>query len=65
MNNIFVILMIVSMVAVVGSLVLGLYSMTRGGAFNEKYGNRLMQLRVTLQGLALLFFFLAWMTSGK
>ncbi len=65
MNNIFVILMIVSMVAVVGSLVLGLYSMTRGGAFNEKYGNRLMQLRVTLQGLALLFFFFAWMTSGK
>ncbi len=65
MNHIFVTLMIISMVAVVGSLVLGLYSMTRGGAFNEKYGNRLMQLRVTLQGLALVFFFLAWMTSGK
>ncbi len=65
MNNIFVTLMIISMIAVVASLVLGLYSMTRGGEFNKKHGNRFMQLRVTLQGLALLFFFLAWITSGK
>lgn len=65
MSTFFIILMIVSMIAVVGSLVLGLFAMTRGGAFNDKYGNRLMQLRVTLQGFALLFFFLAWMTSGK
>ena len=27
--------------------------------FNKKYGNRLMRTRVTLQGLALLFFLLA------
>ncbi len=65
MNHIFVVLMIISMVAVVASLFLGLFAMTRGGAFNEKYGNRLMQLRVTLQGLALMFFFLAWFTSDK
>lgn len=63
MSNIFVSLMIISMIAVVASLGLGLYSMTRGGEFNKKHGNRLMQLRVTLQGLALLFFFLAWFTS--
>lgn len=63
MSQIFVILMIVSMVAVVASLGLGLYAMTRGGEFNKKHGNRLMQLRVTLQGLALMFFFLAWFTS--
>lgn len=63
MSQIFVILMIVSMVAVVTSLGLGLYAMTRGGEFNKKHGNRLMQLRVTLQGLALMFFFLAWFTS--
>ncbi len=63
MSNIFVIMMVVSMLAVVASLGLGLYAMTRGGDFNKKYGNRLMQLRVSLQGLALLFFFLAWMTS--
>lgn len=63
MSYIFVILMIVSMVAVVASLGLGLYAMTRGGEFNKKHGNRLMQLRVTLQGLALMFFFLAWFTS--
>lgn len=63
MSNIFVIMMVVSMLAVVASLGLGLYAMTRGGDFNKKHGNRLMQLRVSLQGLALLFFFLAWMTS--
>lgn len=63
MSQIFVILMIVSMVAVVASLGLGLYAMTRGGEFNKKHGNCLMQLRVTLQGLALMFFFLAWFTS--
>ena len=65
MSNIFITLMIVSMFAVVASLGVGLYSMTRGGDFNKKHGNRLMQLRVTLQGFALLFFFLAWMTSKQ
>ncbi len=65
MNSIFITLMVISMVAVVASLCMGLFAMTRGGDFNKKYGNRLMQLRVTLQGLALLFFFLAWFTANK
>lgn len=65
MSNIFVIMMIVAMFATLGSLAVGLFAMVKGGEFNKKHGNRLMQLRVTLQGLALLFFILAWMTSGQ
>ncbi|QQG35607.1 MAG: twin transmembrane helix small protein [Micavibrio aeruginosavorus] len=63
MNNIFVTLMIVAMLATLGSLAMGLFAMVKGGDFNKKHGNRLMQMRVTLQGLALLFFALAFMTS--
>ncbi|PZO84238.1 MAG: twin transmembrane helix small protein, partial [Micavibrio aeruginosavorus] len=36
-----------------------------GGEFNEKYGNKLMRLRVIMQGLALAFFALAVLTAGK
>lgn len=63
MSNFFVIMMIVAMLATVGSLAMGLFAMVKGGEFNKKHGNRLMQLRVTLQGVALLFFALAFMTS--
>jgi len=31
----------------------GLFSMARGGAFNSKYGNRLMRLRVLFQAIAI------------
>ncbi len=47
-------LLIASMIAVALTLVLGLVSMLKGGEFNEKYGNKLMKLRVVLQGVALL-----------
>ena len=55
--------MIIAMVAVLGALGTGLYAMTRGGEFNAKYGNRLMQLRVALQAVALLLFGLAMLTG--
>lgn len=48
------VLLIILMLSVVGVLVLGLVSMIKGGEFNDKYGNKLMMARVTLQGLALL-----------
>ena len=55
--------MFLAMASVLGVLVVGIISMVKGGEFNKKYGNRLMQLRVTLQGLALALFALAWFTS--
>ncbi|MCC6598297.1 MAG: twin transmembrane helix small protein [Alphaproteobacteria bacterium] len=52
-----------AMLALVGVLVLGIASMIRGGEFNKKYGNRLMQARVILQGVALALFALAYFVS--
>lgn len=62
--NIFSLLMLVAMLAVVASLVLGLFAMTRGGENDRKHSNKLMQVRVTLQGVALLLFVLAVMSQG-
>ncbi len=63
MSGFFSIMMIMAALSTLSILGLGLFSMVKGGDFNKKHGNRLMQLRVTLQGLTLLFFALAFMTS--
>ncbi len=63
MSSVFFILAGIAMLAVLGALGLGLFSMMKGGEFNKKYGNRLMQLRVALQGLALLMLALAYFTA--
>jgi hypothetical protein len=64
MNTAFL-LAILAMLAVLGVLALGLFSMVKGGEFNKKYGNKLMQARVILQGLALALLALAWAMSDK
>ncbi len=51
-----------SMVVVLASLGTGLVVMARGGDVNARFGNRLMQVRVAAQALALLFFALAMIT---
>jgi hypothetical protein len=43
---------IAALAATLAALFLGLLSMVKGGAFNARYGNRLMRLRVVVQGLA-------------
>lgn len=63
MSNIFTVLMIIAMAAVLASLVVGIGAMAKGGEFNKKYGNKLMRLRVILQGVALLLFALAVMSK--
>lgn len=62
MSTLFFTLMFAAMAAVLAVLIIGIISMIRGGPFNEKYGNRLMRARVALQGVALLFFALAFLT---
>lgn len=59
MSGFFFILMAVAMFLVVASLATGIIAMIKGGDFNKKHGNKLMRMRVTLQGFALLFFALA------
>ncbi|HUC61133.1 MAG TPA: twin transmembrane helix small protein [Alphaproteobacteria bacterium] len=46
----------VVMALVVITLITGVVSMFKGGAFNKKYSNKLMRLRVALQALALALF---------
>lgn len=44
------------------TLIFGLFSFLKGSAFHAKHGNATMQLRVMLQGLALLIFaILLWL----
>ena len=42
-----------ALVVVVVILFSGLFTMARGGAFNQRWGNRLMRLRVIAQGVAI------------
>ena len=54
MEYVFPILVLLAMLAVLGTLLLGVINMAKGG--NPRRSNRLMQSRVLLQGLALLLF---------
>jgi hypothetical protein len=46
-------LLILAMLATVVVLFTGIFGFVRGGAFNERYGNKLMRARVGLQFAAL------------
>lgn len=64
MSSILFTLLIISMVAVFAVMVVGMVSMTKGGEFNQKYGNKLMRLRIILQGVALVLFALVLLNSA-
>ena len=64
MSQFFTILMIAAMVLTLVSLAVGIGAMIKGGEFNAKYGNRLMRLRVTLQGVALVLFAFALLSAN-
>ncbi len=49
MASLLTILLVIAMAAVLGVLLMGIYSMGRGGEFNRKYGNLFMRWRVVLQ----------------
>ena len=61
MSGVLFTLMVIAMVAVVGALFFGLFSMARGGPFNQRNANKLMRWRVALQGIAILLFVLFMM----
>jgi len=43
---------VVALAATVAVLFLGLFSLMKGGSFNARFGNKLMRLRVVVQGVA-------------
>ena len=65
MSGAVLILLFITLALVIGILFLGLFSMARGGEFNRKYGNKLMRLRVIMQGLAILLFLLLILVVKK
>lgn len=65
MSNLFFALTFIAMLAVLASLVMGIFVMAKGGDLAKKYSNKLMQLRVTLQGIALLCFALALLSTAS
>lgn len=56
------ILLIVALIATAGVLAVGIAGFLQGGAFNERYGNKLMRARVGLQFtcIVLLAIILMW-----
>lgn len=53
------ILALISALATLVVMFTGAIGMAKGGDFNKKYGNKLMQLRVGLQALTVLLLLLA------
>lgn len=64
--DIFSILIPIALLAVLGALGFGLYSLYRGGDFNRSWSNKAMRLRVLLQFIAILVLVAAfhWKTRG-
>jgi preprotein translocase subunit SecG len=65
MSTVLPIIIGVVLALVVGVLIFGVISMARGGEFNSRWGNKLMQARVFFQFLAILLFFLLWLSLKK
>jgi len=64
MGVFFLVLLGAALLAVLASLLAGVFVMARGGETDRVWSNRLMRLRVGLQGLALVLFLLALMTQA-
>ncbi|HYD97803.1 MAG TPA: twin transmembrane helix small protein [Alphaproteobacteria bacterium] len=62
--NLSLILMFIALASVLATLVIGVVGMARGGEFNRKHGNRLMRMRVMLQGAAIALLALAIYMRG-
>jgi hypothetical protein len=61
MSEIFFIAALVSLAAVVASLLWGFRAMTKEGERQRIKSNKMMQLRVLFQGLTIFFLFLAYL----
>ena len=59
MNQIFAVLIPLSLLAVTAALGVGIFALFRGGDFGRSYSNKLMRLRVILQAAAVAILVLA------
>lgn len=58
------VLLAAALLAVLASLAVGLFAMARGKEQDVALSQRMMRLRITLQGVALVAFIIAVMTRG-
>lgn len=58
MQTFLYILLAIGLIGTLLSLFTGLFSMGRGGEFNQRYGNKLMRMRVYFQGFTVIVFVL-------
>ena len=65
MNSLFPFLVALAALMTLGILVAGMVAMIRGGEFNRKYGNKLMQWRVMAQVVALGLVMIALFFGGR
>ena len=65
MANYFVLIIVCVMIATLAVLFVGIFTMARGGAFNQKFSNKLMRTRVLFQGIALLLFAIFMLFAGR
>jgi hypothetical protein len=65
MATFFFVLAGLCVLGVVVSLFAGVASMGTTGAFNRKYGNKLMRARILFQALAIVFLLLAFFTRSS
>jgi hypothetical protein len=65
MNHLIFPAILIAMLSVLIVMGLGIFSMVKGGEFNKKYGNKIMQARVILQGVALALIAVAFLLSQK
>ena len=50
-------LVVIALAGTLAVLFAGVFTMARGGAFNRKWGNKLMRARVAMQALAVMLMF--------
>lgn len=60
MNGFTLTLLALALIATLATLVIGIFAMIKGGDFNKKHGNKLMQARVICQGAAILLLVIAF-----
>ncbi len=64
MNSIVLVLVGIALAATLAVLMAGVFTMARGGEFNQRHGNRLMRWRVLLHGATLVLLVLAMLLAN-
>jgi uncharacterized membrane protein YjgN (DUF898 family) len=65
MSSVVAVLLVVAMIATVGVLIAGVFSMAHGGEFYRRDANKLMHARIAFQGSAQLLFALLMLLPGR